>query len=313
LTAIVFKQIAKYYLKGKFEDYSINLVVLVFSFVGPLYLPWIKAQYYLGTGSPNVWHNPTNNAVKPFAIAIAFLFIVVYQMDCSQKKQILKIDFNKQIIYYCLFSILILISVFMKPSFIQIFFPAVTIFLLIEAIGSRGEKFKQCLKAALTLLPSILFFAYQYVKLFHSEGTTRVIISPFEVWHLWTPSIILSLILTLAFPLFVIIQNWSKINHDKFFALCILSLLFGIMEFILFAEDGSQKLAGNFSWGYLLGCSLVWAVSIIYFFKYYAENKTENSKLKKFSISFGFGLLSTHFLLGASYYCYILTTPNIQC
>lgn len=125
---------------------------LALTFVGPLFCSVINPRYYLGQLTSNAWHNPTIMAVKPFAIICFVLFFKL--LHTPKKGLFIKLAF------------FLLISTLFKPSFAQIFIPAVTIFCCMELWFFRTKKFDFCVKCALALIPTLIMLVIQYYAVF---------------------------------------------------------------------------------------------------------------------------------------------------
>lgn len=78
LTGIAVYSISGYLLEKDTPKTTRCWIVLFMNFFGPLYLG--GGTYYIGQGSFNTWHNPTNSSVKFVALICFFLFVYAYQM-----------------------------------------------------------------------------------------------------------------------------------------------------------------------------------------------------------------------------------------
>lgn len=303
LSFIIIYEILKYYFEDMKYRLWITLFAFILMFVTPIYIPWFNENIYLGQGSPNLWHNPTNNAVKPFAILCFFMFIEIYK-HYKQYSNIYKK-------YVYIFSIVLFISNFIKPSFIQFFLPSVGLLIFIEFIYFKGKNFKFCLGIFFAFLPSILLLLIQYLILFDSSSSELgVTISWLTVWSYYSPNIIISIILALLFPIIVIIQFLNGIVNTIEFRITIISLVISILEFALFMIPGSGALAGDFSWSYNLSLSITWIMSVIWFLN--SMNKLSTLP-KKYKIGFiiGYIFLFFHFITGIYYYTRFFIGGNV--
>lgn len=108
-------------------DFVCDITAALLMFMQPLYIKQFNPQHIIGQGSPFMLHNPTNLAVQPFALICTFLFLRILKKQLySENPKLLK-DFLR----LSLFSFL---STMAKPAFLQVFIPAIFIFLLVRLI-----------------------------------------------------------------------------------------------------------------------------------------------------------------------------------
>ena len=270
------------------------LLCLGLLFVTALYMPWYNPQVYLGQSSPTIWHNPTNLAVKPAALLIFLLFIKLYLGRETVGNGSIALE-----------SFLLLLSCFIKPSFLQGFLPAMVLFLLLELFPNGGKSFGFSLKMALMCVPSGLYFIVQYLAMFDNSGTRRVELSPFEVIGLDAPCPLFSILLSVAFPLFVLVGlGIKRIFQDKALWLAVLFYIVSLLQYILLVERPEAQ-AGNFEWALQLALFLLFVMTAIRFFQ--TEWKSKAVRLA------GRILLGYHILSGIWYYIDLLCISGWQC
>lgn len=64
---------------AKLNQALIPVASLTLCLMGPIYMPWYSERIYRGQDSPNVWHNPTQLMLRPFALLTVLLTIRIYQ------------------------------------------------------------------------------------------------------------------------------------------------------------------------------------------------------------------------------------------
>lgn len=145
------------------------LATLFMMFFGPLYFAGLNGtNYYLGTYSFNTWHNPMNNSVKFIAVLTFYLFIVAFHMDEAEKIPILGRMAGKRALDVTV-SILTCVSVWLKPSFFQVFAPALAVCFVMDFVQNR-RSFKRYVREAIVFIPPALLILYQMKTLFFSEA-----------------------------------------------------------------------------------------------------------------------------------------------
>ena len=106
------------------------------------------------------------------------------------------------------------------------------------------------MKILLILIPSTLILMYQWYFTFVNNDLfshpTKTIISPFFVWSFYSPHIVLSLFLSIAFPVVILIFYLKKL--DSFLIYSWLTFFVALMMMIFLCEYPHWK-SGNYFWG----------------------------------------------------------------
>ena len=285
------------------ENWQKAFLVIMLSILGPLRCVSIVPYYYLGAGTPNVWHNPTYLSVKAISVAVVFLFLDAYLCKETQKIKIFGVPTNRKTAIYTLAGLLAVISMFLKPSFIQGFLPAVGVFLLVELFTNKEKKFMDCVKDGLFLVPCVAILGYQYMSVYITgqTGDNSVGLELFKVLHKFTLHPIKAFFIANAFPIYVMALRWKQFFKDKYSLFAIIYLLVDFVEISLLYETGSRMYHGNFMWAYYLCQFIIWIVTAVRFFEL-----PHNINFKKpvFKCLFGVGiaLLFLHVMWGAYYF-----------
>ena len=142
---------------------------------------------YAGRGALSTWHNPTNIMVRPFAAAVFYMTIRIYNRRRYGTHAIVvplegeNTDFTfrggfwaqfREPVYtwpeLILYPLCLLLSVYSKPSFLQFFAPAIFIFLLIDVIRTKGMLLPFCIKLALSFIPAAFIILAAFKGFFPS-------------------------------------------------------------------------------------------------------------------------------------------------
>lgn len=139
---------------------------------------------YANAGAVNTWHNPTNIMVRPFAAAVFYMTVRIYNRyrygssgilaeEGTELDPAFRESFFRRFRYpvftwaeLILYPLCLLFSVYAKPSFLQCFAPAICVFLVIELIRTRGRLFPFCVKLALPYIPVAFILLAQLFTLF---------------------------------------------------------------------------------------------------------------------------------------------------
>lgn len=281
---VMTKCMQKYYHLA--ERVSVCLAIINM-FIGPLFIPCISQNYYLGQFTANPWHNPTILMIKPLAMVTFFLYchLVQERSICDDSK--------KQNILFVVFALCLLFGAWMKPSFYQAFVPALFVFCIIDLIKTKGASLKFDIKTGFAVLPVCILAIMQYIVLFNNDGN-GIIWAPGSVWKSFSDNAGLSFLLSMAFPLLVLIVSKGKVlkNVDGLLSLLFFLTSFGMFACLSFAENGDN---GDFLWAVYLSVLILFIV----FEKYLLEFG------KGVKLAGGSVLLGMHFVCGVLYFVMI--------
>lgn len=267
--------------------------------MGPLYAPWHNQLYYLGQGTGNTWHNPTNIAVKGFAI-LGFT-LLVYLLDS-------KMIWKKQIKWYIMLSVILCMSAIAKPSFLQGIIPGFALWVIGRVILRKGIALNTG-AVAITFLPAIFVVCVQFALAFFIvtpiHNGDGIGIEFGKVLKQWSPNLFVSFLLAFAFPIWVLLFNIKKLIKETSIQLVICYEICAYMESVMLYEKGERELVGNWCWGSYISMFIVWMCMLIKYFEIYlSEDQTWS---KKITLVGGGILLFLQILCGMIYWFYIVT------
>lgn len=299
---------------GRITVLGAALAAAALSFASAIYVPWFNRTPYLGQGSPNPWHNPTTLIVRPIGLLIVMIVMgecLRVQRGGFRKKNGLRLWKG------VLIAVLLLLSNLSKPSFVQIFYPAIFLLMFLWLFVYRGRNFPLGMQLLICCLPSCALMGAQFFSAFYSGSNSDaagVVFAPFKVAGLYTDNIAVSTLLVIAFPLLTCLFSIFRRTFDwtDFFAW--LMFLVGMAEKFLLAESGSRMTHGNFNWGYILGLYFIW-FSGIRLFTLWAHSLNEGAGGVKKAVSImAFSLcgavLGLHLLSGIYYLYYLIVLGN---
>ena len=309
-------------------------------------------------GGLNAWHNPTNIMVRPFALAVFFMTADIYsRRRCGQSARLpvpegsfaFPWGFWHQFLVpvftggeLVLYPVCLLCSMWAKPSFIQVFAPAIFLLLIIDMIRTKGKLLPFCIKLSLAYLPAALLLLRQFPTAFGGElgafvgglldgvfdagtdvadsaQTAAAVASAVaetdgaaarlavyyapegisglgqllaHIYSDWKP-----IVLFCAFPLFLLFISPRQSLSDPAMRLGALCVLIGRAEEVLLHETGSRATDGNFKWGFMLACLLLWAAAM----GQYALLLREKSRRGTLARVGGTALLAWHMAAGVGY------------
>ena len=284
------------------ESHEIAALDLVLHLVSAIYVPFFNKEPYLGQGSPNIWHNPTSIAVRPIALLV-FALIASIVIKAQKEDFETGIPAGRSIAA----AILLVLSCLAKPSFVQVFYPAIFTLMVLWLIMYKGKNLKTALQLFLVCLPSLIVMILQFVIAFYggNKGSGGITIAPFVVAGARTSNIAISMLLLLAFPLLMIVIAAIRKSVTWGDILGWLMLLWGTVWRLLLAEKGERVYHGNFSWGFMLAVYLAWFIAIRHYLKlYFSEQMTGNKRGVGFFLATI--VLALHLASGIYYLIYLI-------
>ena len=181
-------------------------------------------------------------------------------------------------------GILLGLSALAKPSFLQTMIPAMCIWVILRIFIEKKIHWLKTTKLILMFVPAGLIILLQMFITFFSGNTASegIGIEYGRVLHIYTSSIGISFLLTMAFPFFYFAMNMKKLK-DKQIQLVMCTMLAGWAEMVFLYEKGIRETDANFTWGYMIAIFIVWVVTIREIIgdycsneKVYAENECTN-------------------------------------
>lgn len=246
-----------------------------------IYLPknlGITEYFYLGQMPPNVWHNSTTIFLMPFAL---LLYYRSYQLlDDFKIRKLTEV------------SGLIIINILIKPSF---FFCFIIVFPLLSLI-----RFKLKREFFLCLAPLAIGFTLlilEYLAIYHlgsyaKVGHAGLTIAPFGWWSVYSDNILVSFLLSTAFPLTYLVFYINRVKNNLFLYYAYLLLVVAVAILSLLSETGYRQTDGNFLWQAIVCNNILFFVVVIDFVKNQLQHYKFNLKDKILTFIFFLHLLS---------------------
>jgi len=246
------------YFKDRYKElnpYLIDFVSLSLVIVSMIILTPFQDNVYIGSGTPNPWHSPSNIFCRPFCL-IVFIYLAKSFENYKEKK-----SYIWQLFMVSLFSIL---SMWAKPSFLISFLPTIAILFSYKLI-KQYISLTYFISIGVSLLPSLVVLALINSSLYHSTNTSDVITFSFgTVWSHSSKNILLSVFLGMVFPLYISIISIRKISFSILLALG--NYIIATLFYLCLTENGDRMLHGNFGWGYLFAMFFMFFATTEYFF-----------------------------------------------
>jgi hypothetical protein len=177
---------------------------------------------------------------------------------------------------------LVFLNIITKPNFFLCF---VVVFPLAALIRYRLQK-----EFFLCLIPPFVggvLLVLQYVAIFQlgaygygKPEESGVAIVPFAWWSLYTKNILVSFLLSAAFPLAYLIFYFKRVASEQFVYYAYLLFAFGVIIMIFLTETGVRETHGNFQWGAVAGSYILFFAVALDFARHALQTKALNLKDK---------------------------------
>ena len=273
---------------------SLLALSMLFVFVIPIPGFLTDDHYmYIGTYTPNVWHNSTILFLFPFAILLFEHSWRQLQAFSSKRN--------------CLILLLVILNLLIKPSFFFVFICVFPLMLLYK-YQLRKEFWMSIIPVFLGGVLLVVQFVVIYkVNTQVLKDTSSVIFMPF--WK--NPelredmiNIPISLFFSLLFPITYAVLNFKNLKTTNLFWYISLSFIVSVMIFFFISESGPRASHGNFYWQIIITTWICFFGSLLSLLK----NIRSHGLLLKFKISLL--LFGIHTVIGFIYFIRILFTGS---
>lgn len=224
---------------------SFMAVSLVFVYAIPALYP-IDGHFYFGYTALNVYHNPTLLLLK-LIVTLHLIWLFSWLSPGASKRS--------QISFITLGSLLTILTAIAKPSYLVTLLPAVFVM-----IASDKSAWRSAMLAI--FLPGFAVLAWLFLATFGGSGglsfAPLIVISHFT--ELWT--ILPKTILSLVFPLTMLLNFRREVLADRLSVLCWLMFLVGLAQGLLLAETGTREFDGNWMWSGQISAFALFAANI---------------------------------------------------
>ena len=282
------------------KPYAPALCTLCLMLVSAVCVPALNPTVYVGGGTPNTWHSPTQQAV------LGFMLLCVPMVASSYDRFAAQPGYREPWKSWLLLTALLALSVLAKPVYLQAFLPAACLFFLVQWIRHpSGSRYFLGMVAA--VVPSVLMMALQtYFYFLNPSGNTGMAI--LLTWDK-AKDCLIGLALLEAFPLFALLTE-KRGAKGTLLTLTVLYNAVAFLEKLLLSEVGQRANDGNFGWGLLAASLMLWAVMLPRFVRQFREWRAAATRTGTWRYWLGGSLLAYHLASGVYYAAYLLTTTN---
>ena len=279
---------AAIYLSKKYPNKKdvVRAASIALLLASPIWLPFFNPKLVLGQCSPNLLHNPTNIIARTIAFPCFIWYAAI--MDGIGKKS----GTGHGAWRIIFLSLLLLLSALAKPSFVQMFLPAIFILAVCKIVQYKMAAIKPVALVAVSLIPVVVLIAWQTWLALYSYGAgagvgagvgavdSGIGISFLTVWSAGSPNVLVSIFLANLFPLTVLL--WSMAARKITTADVLSWIMYGVAvaEAAFLIEKGCRMWHANFFWAHNLALFFIWFTAIDKFILLTSEDTEETVGLK---------------------------------
>lgn len=259
-------------------------------------------------GSPNVWHNPTQQAVIS-----TMMICVPYLVWCweSFEKKLPESGEGTMLPWWQVFLLaaLLCLNLMCKPTVMQAFLPATFLMYLVE-LCRRPRNWRYFGQIVLAFIPAVICFLVQYLYY-----TGVVVPYTSGVAFGATAETLLSALRTMLmmnlFPLVALLCCYSKgMFKDRHILLALLMVLISMVEVAFFRETGLREGHGNFGWAAMSSSYFFWVVMLGRFVGSFRQNWKEGPVWRKALVVITLAALLWHLASTVEYFIFMLSSNN---
>ena len=256
----------------------VTLCALLLMLVTPIRVTFINDWVYRGVGSPTVWHNPTQLAVLATAlVCVPYLLHCWYafEREAPQQGAQTMLPWRKVVTL----SVLLMLNLASKPTFMQALIPAAALFFLVQWIRYPKNS-RYFMQIILAFLPAVAYFLLQYL---YYTGVVVPFTSGVEFGITWEGVWIAlrNMLLMTAFPLVaLLVIRRSRPCRDQAVVLSLMMVVFSVLEAMSFHETGVRINHGNFNWASMSSAFMLWVTVLPQFINSIATFRADRALLQ---------------------------------
>lgn len=310
LTFLLTQRVLTGVCRGKAGENLLTFAALAVNLVTAVYFPLVNEWVYRNIGSPNVWHNPTQQAVLVSALMVVPLLChcwYEFERRLPLEGDGLTLPWGKVI----LLAVFLMGSLACKPTFLQALIPAAFVMFLFE-LCRHPRSWRYFGQIVLAFLPAVAYFLLQYlyytgVVVEYTSGV-EFGVSMADFLQMLKRTLMLS-----AFPLYAVACCYRKgMMKDRMIVLSLLMVFFSLLEGMAFRETGMREGHGNFTWAANSSSFMLWVVMTGVFLREFLTGLREKtlSTGRKVAYGVGWALAAWHLYSGVYYIFFLFYTKN---
>jgi hypothetical protein len=231
------------------------------------------------------YHNPTIHLLKPVALVSFLCAVRVFTHLRNSWKVVLSSAF------------LVILSALIKPNYLMCILPSMGLMVVIYLVWRKPIDWR--LLIAGFFVPGILTLLVQLLITYYLPGNdnSSILFSPLGVMRGYSHYLLPKLILSMLFPLSVLIFNFKQVGRDSTLLLAWLGFLVSLVPTYFLAE-GERFGHGNFLWGSQVMLLILFVASARYLWREKIATGLFLTREKTIELT----IYATHVFAGIAYY-----------
>lgn len=270
----------------------------------------VSDAVYRGVGSPNVWHNPTQQTVTA-AMMLVMPWLAHCWYEFERQAQAGRTRILLPWWKIVVLAMLCMGSVACKPTFMQALLPAAFVMYLVEVFRHKGE-WRYFGQIVLAFLPSAGYFLLSYLYytgvVVEFTSGVEIGITAESAWVAVRNTLMMS-----ACPLAAVLVCWRKdMFKDRLVVLALLMTVFSVLEAMAFRETGMREGHGNFTWAANSSSFFLWVVMTGVFLRTFMQDRRAGAMSLRLRLGYAAvgALFAWHAFSSVYYLHYLLTSAN---
>jgi hypothetical protein len=199
----------------------------------------------------------------------------------------------------------VVLSAFAKPSWLICFLPGLALTLVFDSrLQSRRETWEA---AAVILIGGLAVLGWQYAFLYGDKGADRIVFTP-QKWLAQYGSLApLKLILSIAYPLSVLVLFWNELRQSLMLRLAWSTFIVSLPIAYGFSETGTRAGHDNLGWSAQIALFVLFVASAIAMAGELRQAAASPSGFKHFRAAVPVSLFILHLAGGVIWYATYFT------
>jgi hypothetical protein len=263
-------------------------LTLVLILVAPInLLTWNSQKLYYGYIAIQSYHSPTMILLRPMALWL-FLFAVRVFRDKPT---------SVPLVLLC--TAIAALSTLTKPNYAICILPALALLTLYALYRKQPVDWRLLIVGIVVPITEVIIWQWFFYR---GQGIGGFSFAPLQLMNYYSPTGLLpKFILSLLFPLTVLIFYFQAVIRDISLRLCWIAFAFGAFYMYFLIENRAWQ-DGNFGWGGEITLFMLFIASVIFLIRQYKANRQWTRSLMVCS-----SVLALHLISGIAFYI-----PNLS-
>lgn len=240
------------------------IIISSLMIIGPIsLLVVIDKHLYFGYIYTNTYHNPTIIVLKSIALFHFFYTCTIIERPTEK--------YHKEYVTILTLVFITILTILAKPFYIISFLPALVTMIMHRFLKKNNIDFIFTTIIGI-IIPAITILLLQYYFLTYPIIIkSDILVSPFAAMSHYSDFLAIKFLLSILFPLSVIILYYKKAVENVSVVMSWLSFMFGAFYSYFIAESGERMSSMNFVWSGQITLFILFVVSTLFLINRFKE------------------------------------------